>query len=145
MSANQPSPIRVLGGKVPFGLLVAVFFALWRPASLEAQCTLCGVDYIEDEPPVLECVDFLVGMTGCMMGIDWCYTFGDPCEWIMHLDFADDGSAYVWREHVVPADREFSAESGTAAVSETCDGVLLGLAVTAEDGAFGSEPILLEL
>lgn len=147
MSPNRSSPLRFVG-KVLFGLLVAASVALVQPDAAAAQCAICGTDYVEDpwEPyPVIECMDFVVGMTECTMGIGWCYTYGDPCEWIMHLDFAEDGSAYVWREHVVPTDREFSAESAAAAVSETCDGVLLGLAVTAEDGAFSGEPISLEL
>ena len=148
MNAHRSSPIRFVGGKALFSLLVIVLAILSRPTPVAAQCATCGLDYQEDphEPyPVIECIDFFVGADNCIMGPGWCFTFGDPCEWIMHLDFADDGRAYVLRESAVPADGELPSESGTTAVSETCDGVLLGLVATAEDGAFRSEPIILEL
>lgn len=149
MNGNRPSPIRFVSGKVPFGLLAIVLFAVSRPTPVAAQCVLCGLDFQEG---TIECIDYIVGADGCMMGTDWCFTFGDPCEWIMHLDFAEDGSAYVLREPSVRTDgesvagsRTAVAESRTVPVSRTCDGVLLGLAANAKDDAFSSEAIILEL
>lgn len=97
------------------------------PVSADAQCIMCAYDYQEDTPdgPTLTCVDYLVGGSDCILGPDFCITEGF-CEWIMLLDFSEDGTAHR-RVKNDPLSRDGAVPFPLDETSErTCDGVLLG-------------------
>ncbi len=143
MRPSSPDPIRsVVGGLPVAALLVAITTAL-TPQRAEAQCLTC-------DSGEAACVDYLVGANFCMEGsyksngiwFDWCFTWGGMCEWIMQLDFAEDGTAYASREPALSTDEEaLLRPEHASALEQTCDGVLLAVRGTrgARDDTRSSE------
>lgn len=135
---------RSVGGLTSAALLFIAATAL-MPGRVEAQCATCFDT---------SCADYIVGANGCMEGfyyhggalVEWCFTFGGMCEWIMQLDFAEDGTAYAARGQVLSTDEQMPLrpEEGET-LSKTCDGVLLAGRLTKDGNTLPEAPIFLEL
>ncbi len=142
MTTPRLSFSRTASGSATVFLSAVAFLTLLLPGTAAAQCVTCGFDYQEK---TIECIDYVVGANYCIFGSlsddeEFCFTWGGQCEWIMHLDFSENGAAYVQRDPNLSADGESSVSA-----SQTCDGVLLDANVTADEYMFGDEPLILEL
>lgn len=122
------------------------------PKALEAQCVTCGFDFAED---TFECADAHVGADWCASGLSydfetkewlsWCIG-GGFCEWIVHLDFAEDGTAYAQSASTPRGADDRLVGSEVAIESpKSCDGVLLGTRMTKMQYVQSNTPITLEI
>ena len=123
-------------------LLVVAVLALPQP--VEAQCVGCmytgthefGMGQAGGD---LDCMDQPEGMTDCDAGaykdfdtgewVGWCEEGGSLCQGLMFLDFSEDGVAR-WDRGT--ASSAWGSEESNAAVSQTCDGILLDYAWPSE-------------
>ena len=142
-----------IGGMI-FALLLAAVVTALLPQRGEAQanCAACSFE--------ANCTSFPVGANDCLQGsywvssddgesgywLDWCFTFGGQCEWLVHLDFADDGTAYVQSAPARSVHEPTRLEREEAgALSQTCDGVLLAAHRADNLVALRDDPIALTL
>ncbi|MDE2943034.1 MAG: hypothetical protein OXT63_02365 [Gemmatimonadota bacterium] len=139
-------------GRVIVVLLLAAAATALFPQRGEAQCAACSFD--------ANCIDFPVGANACAAGsyfvstddgtggywLDWCFTLDGECEWIMHLDFADDGTAYAQGEPVSSMHELTNLELEKAeTLRQTCDGVLLATRRADDGDVLRDYPITLTL
>ena len=152
MIIHLPSSGRSSANSALLGLLAAMCLGLFLPDPAEAQCAGCAGDYQED---TVECASLPVGASFCTAGayydhqrrkwISWCYSGGPQCEWIMQLDFSEDGTAYTRRDVLDPPEKQLTGSGMGSASSETCDGVPLGLRLAENDVAPRHAPVNIEL
>ncbi|MDE2661456.1 MAG: hypothetical protein OXI39_00420 [Gemmatimonadota bacterium] len=152
MTIHRSSSVSSTSGRALFGLFAAMCLGLFMPDSAKAQCAGCAGDYQED---TVECASLPVGSAFCASGqyydhkkkkwFSWCFSGGPECEWIMQLDFSEDGTAYAQRESLDPAKEQSTGSGMTGASSETCDGVPVGLRLANGDVAPRHAPLNIEL
>lgn len=152
MTIHRSSSVRSSSGRALLGLFTAVCLGLVLPDSAEAQCAGCTGDYQEG---TVECASLPVGSAFCTSGqyydhktnewISWCFSGGPECEWIMQLDFSEDGTAYAQRESLDRPEEQLTGLEMARASSETCDGVPIGLRLANSDVAPRHAPLNIEL
>lgn len=144
MKLSRPFATRA-GGRMTSAALLFIAATALMPGRADAQCLTCFE---------ASCSDYLAGAHFCTEGSyfshgewwDWCFTFGGMCEWIMQLDFAEDGTAYAARDPVSPTDEQtMLTPEGAETSRQTCDGVLLVRRRDADENALPEAPIILEL
>ena len=151
MGSQSTSFVRPSITKMTIGLLFALAI-VFLPQAAAAQCVTCGFAYTEK---TFECMDAPVGAHWCLSGasydfesdewLSWCVG-GGFCEWITHLDFGEDGTAYVQNASTpgVANDRLVGLET-TITSPKTCDGVLLGVRTTKVEHVVSEAPVTLEI
>ncbi len=144
-------------GRVVVALLLAAATTALAPQHGEAQCVGCSW--------AANCTPATYGANDCTQGsffvsddgsddgvngngywVDWCFTFGGQCEWLVHLDFADDGTAYVPGGRAGSGHEQTLLEHEEAEMSlQTCDGVLLAVHRADDRDVVRDDPITLRL
>jgi len=158
MTIHRSSSVHLSPGGALLGLLMAICLGLFLPDSAAAQCAGCAGDF---EEGTIECASLPVGAAFCIAGADWvppkddetegtwvswCFSGGPSCEWIMHLDFSEDGTAYAQKSAAdSKIDRRLMESTIGDVQLETCDGVILGSRPALGDGGTHYVPINIEL
>lgn len=114
-------------------LLLSAAIVFVAPDAVQAQdCVTCMEDAFWPGHGMgqpgggLDCVSSPSGASDCFISGRWCSLEGE-CEELSHLDFGEDGTAYIASASNDPSTHHL-ADANQHAVGEprrTCDGVLL--------------------